>query len=305
MIAKQYLSAAELSALTQRSNLRGALVLAANWLAIFFILAVATRWPQPLVLLAALPLLAGRQLGLAVIMHECGHRTLFRSRGLNAFCGQWLAANIVLQDLPSYAAGHLEHHRCAGTAQDPDLPNYRNYPVSRDSFRRKIIRDLTGQTGFKLLAFVFRQAAGALRPESRPAAMPYVRAIAVNGVFAVALGLLFAPWAYALWLLAFLTVYMAIIRIRQIAEHAAVPDLLDTDPRANTRTTVPGWLGRMLFAPNRVNYHLEHHMLAAVPCYHLPAMHRLLRERGAFGNTRIFTGYLDVLRHAINPATAQ
>ena len=38
----------------------------------------------------------------------------------------------------------------------PDLPNYQAYPVDGTSFRRKVLRDLTGQTGFKLIAGILR-----------------------------------------------------------------------------------------------------------------------------------------------------
>ena len=94
-------------------------------------------------------LLAGRQLGLSVLMHEAGHNTLFASRVLNQWVGQWLCALPTLNDLTAYATGHLDHHRLAGTPEDPDLPNYRAYPVDGISFRRKVVRDLTGQTGFR------------------------------------------------------------------------------------------------------------------------------------------------------------
>jgi fatty acid desaturase len=38
----------------------------------------------------------------------------------------------------------------------------------------------------------------------------------------------------------------------------------------------------LLVAPNFVNYHVEHHMAATVPGYKLPALHKLLGERGYF-----------------------
>ena len=87
-------------------------------------------------------------------MHEAGHNTLFASRRLNQWVGQWLCALPTLNDVNAYATGHLDHHRLAGTAKDPDLPNYRAYPVDRQSFRRKVVRDLTGQTGAKLVTAI-------------------------------------------------------------------------------------------------------------------------------------------------------
>jgi hypothetical protein len=53
---------------------------------------------------------------------------------------------------------------------------------------------------------------------------------------------------------------MVITRIRNIAEHAVVPDA--NDPLRNTRTTRANFLERLFIAPYYVNYHLEHHLLA-------------------------------------------
>ena len=140
-----YLSPDEVSQFTAKSDARAWGLVAGNWLAIALIFAVVAAYPNPLTILLALVLLAGRQLGLSVLMHEAGHRTLFRTQWLNDVIGQWLCALPVMNDQPSYARGHLEHHRKAGTHEDPDLPNYQAYPVSRASFRRKVTRDLTGQ----------------------------------------------------------------------------------------------------------------------------------------------------------------
>ena len=104
------------------------------------------------------------------------------------------------------------------------------------------------------------------------------------------------PELYLLWVAAWLTTHTFVTRIRSIAEHALTPD--PDDAFGNTRTTlVSGW-ERLFFAPNRVNYHLEHHLLMTVPHYHLPRMHRLLRERGILERGLVTTGYASVLRQA-------
>ena len=95
---------------------------------------------------------------------------------------------------------------------------------------------------------------------------------------------------------AWLTTNTLVTRIRSIAEHAMTPDALEPDGR--TRTTRADWWERLLIAPNRVNYHLEHHLLITVPHYNLKAMHELLTERGCLANACIETGYLAVLRRA-------
>lgn len=303
MKIKDYLDKDEIRYFTRRSNLLAWRTVVVTWVTIFAIFAMVDTWTNPVTIVLAVILLAGRQLGLAVIVHECGHHTLFRTEALNRVVGQWLCGYVSLQDMYKYAAGHSYHHKLAGTPEDPDLPNYRAYPVTADSFRRKVIRDLTGQTGSKLLMFVLRRASEIFSsdPEVRRKALPFAHQVLVAGLFATLLGVLFQPWFYLLWLAAFLSPYMLIVRIRQVAEHAAVPDLFAADPRLNTRTTIPTWWERLCFAPNYVNYHLEHHFMASVPCYHLRELHRRLKSRGAYEHTRIFHGYLEVLRHTVLP----
>jgi len=44
--------------------------------------------------------------------------------------------------------------------------------------------------------------------------------------------------------------------------------------------------GAVLF-PHHVNYHLEHHLYPAVPHYHLPRLHRLLRAKGVLEGAEV------------------
>jgi fatty acid desaturase len=98
-------------------------------------------------------------------------------------------------------------------------------------------------------------------------------------------------WLYGMFVLSYLTPFPLILRIRSMAEHACTEQT--TDMFRNTRSTRAGLLARMTVAPHRVNFHIEHHVMASVPFRKLPLMHRLLRERGALPAS---PGYLDVLR---------
>ena len=80
------------------------------------------------------------------------------------------------------------------------------------------------------------------------------------------------------WLLPLLTWQQVITRMRNIAEHAMVPD--NNDVMRNARTTYARWWERALWAPYWVNYHVDHHMLIYVPCYNLPKLHALLLAKG-------------------------
>jgi fatty acid desaturase len=86
------------------------------------------------------------------------------------------------------------------------------------------------------------------------------------------------------------------MRIRAIAEHSMIDD--PKDPLRNTRTTLTSWWERIFIAPNRVNYHLEHHLFMGMPLYSLPKLHRLLSDRGVLKNACISYGYAGILRKA-------
>jgi fatty acid desaturase len=101
---------------------------------------------------------------------------------------------------------------------------------------------------------------------------------------------------YTAWVVAFVTSFGVVVRVRSIAEHACTE--ASADPFRNTRTTLAGPLARLLLAPHRVSYHLEHHLLMTVPYFRLPALHRLLAERGALPEGAVAGGYAEVLRLA-------
>jgi fatty acid desaturase len=127
--------------------------------------------------------------------------------------------------------------------------------------------------------------------------------VAVNAVMFAALAAAGVWWAYPLlWLLPLVTWMMVITRIRNIAEHAVVPD--SSDPLRNTRTTHAGFLERLFIAPYYVNYHLEHHLLFYIPCYNLPRVHKLLSQSRMADRMELQPGYAAVLRLATAKANA-
>lgn len=299
MKVSDYLTREDIAYFTTRSDWQAWRLVLGTWLCIAAIFAVVAAWPNPLTIVLAVVLLAGRQLALSVLMHDCGHRTLFQSARLNDVVGQWLCALPVMNDQPSYARGHLEHHRKAGSHDDPDLPNYQAYRISRASFRRKVVRDLTGQTGIKLMSYILRGASGVISSEKRASARPFIQQLLVQLVLFLILAACGIAWTFLLWVVAYMTVFMFIIRVRQVAEHAAVPDLFDPDTRLNTRTVDAPFWQRMIFAPCGVNFHMEHHFMASVPCYKLQSLRQHLRRQRALDQVPVFHGYGELLRHVV------
>jgi fatty acid desaturase len=287
-----------------------------NWAVIaacFWLVAVApTPLTTALAVVVAWVLIGTRQLGMAVVMHEASHHTLFKNRKLNDWAGNWLAAYPIWSDTKPYRPYHLLHHSKTGTPEDPDLSLVTPFPITRASFARKVWRDLSGQTGWKQAKAVAmrdlglthrknQRTAGLKEGEKPDVGWHKVAPVAITN--AILLGVLAAfghPELYLLWVAPWLTTNRLVTRLRSIAEHALPTDT--SDPLRNTRTTYANWLEKLLVAPNRVNFHLEHHLLMTVPLYNLPRMHRLLLERGALDGALLSPNYMSVYREACSRA---
>lgn len=296
----------EIQQLLAMDDRRGWASVVTNWALIFGAMAMVVRWPNPLSVVVALFVIGGRQLGLSILMHEASHRTLLSNRALNDWVGNWLAAYPVWSDLKPYRPYHLKHHGKTWTADDPDLDLASPFPCTRASLRRKVWRDLSGQTGLKRLAATVRRdlsmSAGKSKRQGE-SATEALRGVVLSNV--ALLALLWAvghPALYLLWVGAWMTTYSLAMRVRAIAEHSMPRD--PADPFQNSRTTLARWWERLLLAPNFVNYHLEHHLLMTVPHYKLPVFHRMLRERGLLADANVVTGYAGVLRRASSKVAA-
>lgn len=279
---------------------RSLLSLALNWGIIFAAFGLVAVWTNPLSAILAIFLIGGRQLGLAVFMHDASHHALFSNPKMNDFAGNWLAAYPIWGDLLPYRPYHLQHHAHTWTEKDPDRSLASPFPISSKSLGRKVWRDLSGQTGWKRAVATWRRDLD--RSHGKVQRMDGGGIRRLKGVVvtnAVLFGILLAvgaPFLYLLWVLAWFTSYSLAMRIRSIAEHS-MPNSIENE-FGNTRTTLASWWERLFLAPNRVNFHLEHHLLMRVPHYNLPRMHALLREKGALTDALVTRGYATVLSQA-------
>src|SRR5580704_8032954 len=139
----------ELASVRARSDVKGFLCIAHAWVVIGASMALYALWPNPLTFVIAVILIAARQLGLAILMHDAAHGVLLANHKWNDPISQWLAAYPVFTDTIPYRHYHLVHHRRTQQPDDPDIGLSAPFPITRSSFRRKMIRDITGQTGFK------------------------------------------------------------------------------------------------------------------------------------------------------------
>lgn len=292
----------EWQSLTTISPVKGFWLIAHCWLVIFAAIALALWSGHWAVWILAIILVGGRQLGLAILMHDAAHGHLHPKRAVNNFCGEWLTGAAVGSDLQAYRAYHLSHHRYTQQPEDPDLSLSAPFPASRTSMARKILRDISGIAFFRARSRQF--AAAFLGLLSRDKAIYKVatrsvfRMIIVNLILATICWMVTgALWGYLIWFIALATTNQLFLRIRNIAEHACTPTGSE-DPFSHARTTYANMLERATVAPYWVNYHSEHHMFMGVPCYHLAKAHRMLLEKGHGGKMIIAPDYRAVLQLA-------
>lgn len=333
-------------ALTKVSPIHGLWLVAHAWLMIALVCggtALLWQWHWLAGLIAtplAILFVGGRQLGLSILMHEAAHGLLHPKRKINNFVGQWLAGAATGSDLHSYRAYHLTHHRFTQQPEDPDLDLSAAFPTTMASMRRKIFRDLSGQTFFKQRSSQFAKAWQGLRammaghrdepgakrdtsagralnkssragigsePESIDGSITTAKTVGRFLVVQfVVLALSLATLGiipFLIWFVSLATSFQLILRIRNIAEHACTT-VGDNNPFSHARTTYARWWERMTLAPYWVNFHSEHHLFMGVPCYNLAATNAHLIENGYGPRMTLANGYAEVIRTVTRPAVA-
>ena len=297
---KDFFTDQEWAVLSARSSWKGLALVAHCWGLILLAGAAGVIWPITIPL--AVAVIGARQLGLAILMHDAAHAALHPNLKLNDFLGHWLCAVPIGASLDAYRPYHLSHHKYAQQPEDPDLVLSAPFPVTRASLRRKMLRDLTGRTFYKqrllpLVGALVGRRMGDLPEGAVVTGKSVAPFLLINGAALAVLTAAGLWWAwFALWILPMATWFPLVTRLRNISEHAIVPD--DADPLRHARTTRAGFLERLLIAPYWVNHHCEHHMFMHMPCGSLPRAHRWLAAKGVTARMEVQPGYWTVLKAA-------
>ena len=275
-----------LRALTQRSDLKGWLQTGAflGMLAVTGGMAFLAwgRLPWPAV--AALVFVHGTFWPFLLNgFHELCHRTVFRSRGLNIFWGHAFSL-LSWHNVYWFTGSHMRHHQY--TLHPPgDLEVVLPIRLTlRDFLRSAVISPGALRVP---IGHAVRLAAGRLEgewehrcfPESDPALrrrlFTWARVTLTFHVALTAVSIGFGLWAipvlvsltplYGGWLLFLLN------NTQHVGLMNRVPDF-----RLCCRTIHINPFFRFIYW--HMNYHTEHHMYAAVPCYNLHRLHAEIRH---------------------------
>ena len=226
--------------------------------------------------------------------HELGHGTVFRTRWLNGF---FLRVYSVLAwwNFHEYAMSHTYHHlytlhpRADKEVTLPAEPSLRplyllqlfTFNVTGGFATRGVRLTILGTVRTALGGYSVFSTPGWLealyagKPEARRRAVNWARLLlavhALVAVVSIAYGLWIIPILFSLgpdianWLGYFVGVPM----------HCGLRDDVP-DFRKCVRSITLDPLSEFLYW--RMNWHLEHHMFAGVPCYNLKALHRAVAD---------------------------
>jgi fatty acid desaturase len=219
--------------------------------------------------LAAFVLMARGHVCLNILGHEAAHRLLFSNRRANDWVGRFLAYSSY-QAMLAYRRAHFAHHRDEMGPDEPDASLYAGYPVSADSWRRKLTRDAVGISAYKnfrvLVAAIRRR-----RPEALQILALHVVMIGVSVAF-------MRPLAYIVWIVSWSTLWRVSNRLRAIAEHGGM--IRSRDRRETTHVIRQSLLARYWMVPYHTGWHLAHHVDMGVPWRNLPSLHAELVASG-------------------------
>jgi len=281
------------------SRWRGSFDLAWTWALIFVVvwstLANGSFWVVPL----GLVVVGALQNRMLVLWHHAIHQNLHPARRINDALARWGLIAPMGQPFGLMHRAHMRHHLRVGQADDSDRWYYdlglfgRRNPAR---FRRWLLSSCVGG----LLIPQVRKVLTGKRDRDFDPGMPtgpgdgYDR-FAVLVAQAVLFGTFWALggawWAYfVLWALPAATVGAGFNTLRTALEHADG----ETPPRLY-HSFRSGPLERFFIAPFHMTHHWEHHLLMAVPYYHMPALRRLLVENNAYGDGQLVGSYRERL----------
>jgi fatty acid desaturase len=216
-------------------------------------------------------------------VHELGHGTVFRTQALNVFFTHLLAF-LGWINHETFQSSHIRHHRY--TLHPPDDLEV-TLPV-RDMVQKFFI------FGFIDLRPIWwnlknssRIACGrfegeweltlypATAPEKRRVPVRWARVI-LGGHAALAILCACEHWWMAAILFCVPVFYGGFLQsVCNQTQHIGLQDNV-SDFRLCCRTFTLNPVIRFIYW--QMNYHIEHHMYAAVPCYNLGKLHRLIRH---------------------------
>jgi beta-carotene hydroxylase len=244
----------------------------------FAIVDVPASMPVHVACALVLGLIGGHGMHLLTFVgHEGMHTNLHRNKYVSAALAVLFSSLVPFFFIVGFAMTHWKHHRFTGQSNDPDVQIYSHYR----SFWSRFFAARSGSVRV-YLKNALRMGLALPWPDNTK--LPFTqREMCWITRINIALGLCAVTvyafiWYRSLWLgfTVMLIPYFGLYvmsALRAFIEHTGTEPGRYRDSRSYTSP-----LHTALFFGS--NFHLEHHLYPAVPCYRLPALHEHLASHG-------------------------
>jgi len=306
--------------LTKRSLFKDVLSILGDYSVIFLLFALGIYFQNAWSWLVLGILMATRQHGLLILMHEATHGRILTNNYWNVRLSNFLFSWPFILDSLGYRNIHLKHHRYLYTEDDPDIAGIQRtyagqFPKTRLGMVWLIIREfligylltikylidtnLNGGPAGKMnkpeksVEQLLREEGEKKKMQKRGdpnevgcTMQEFLSYYALLFVFLT----LTQTWSIFFWLWVFpmSSWLQVILRLRFVAEHFGVSK---KDALNLTRNTLSHPLEGYLLTPHNVNYHIVHHLYPNLPSYNLPKVHKLLCEASEEYRKNAHTSY--------------
>jgi len=216
-------------------------------------------------------------------VHELVHGTVFKTKWLNSFFCHFFAF-LGWINHENFGQSHVRHHRY--TLHPPDDLEVK-LPI-RLAVKGFLKTAFFNWAGLKWkIRNTFRVARGKFQgdweltlfppdePEKRKPVVRWARCILVGHGLILVASVLTGQYLIPLLLIVGPSIASGPFWLCNNTQHVGLTDQVG-DFRLCCRTFTLNPFLRFLYW--QMNYHIEHHMYAAVPCYHLDRLHRLIRH---------------------------
>lgn len=268
------------------SPVKATLNILLDWITIIGLAYISYNYLHPLFYIPVVMMIACRQHGLLILMHDSSHNRLFANKKVNDVVGELFCAWPLFIKMIGYRERHLAHHSFANSERDPDFVKER-YLTNRKEIFVKLFGDVT--------AFNTKDIFKEIKKLQVPASRQYKLLQLAFYAFLLTTLTVTGLWKMYLlyWIVPCFTWLKVLLRLRAIADHTGVHN---REKPFDTRTIVPNIFDRLFIAPHHCSYHLGHHAYMTIPCYNLKEFHYelikspIVQEKAHFTNG--FLGFL-------------
>lgn len=226
----------------------------------------------------AVLIIAGRQHGLMMLIHEAVHGHLYSNRKINDLLAEVFCSLPLMINFQGYRWNHLTHHQKLNTEKDPDWARKKSkgwvFPKDLGSlswfFLKEVFFEFPKGRIIRIWNMIFFRG------------IPLRRRVLTCAFYIFQFGILIyfgSISGYLLyWLLPLWLVVPFIFLVRSIAEHFA---LSYRSELAASRDVKANFFNR-IFIPHYGSYHLTHHLYPQVPAYRLKRISEYLHKNEEF-----------------------